>query len=122
MYGDHTGFGLSDKPPDYNYTTQNHSTTLEYFILDKDLNNITLEVHDFGGPIGLNFAVRHPERVSKVVVLNSWLWSSEHDPDFKKFSHILKNPLLPFLYKYLNFSPRFILPQSFGERKLDKRF
>lgn len=115
---DHIGFGLSDKPEHYDYSTQNHSKTLEKFVLEKQLEKITLVVHDFGGPIGLNFAINHPERIEKLVVLNSWLWSSKHDPDYLKLQRILKSPLLPFLYRYLNFSPRFVLPQSFGDDKL----
>jgi len=52
----HIGFGLSDKPEHYDYSTQNHSKTLEQFVLEKKLDNLTLVVHDFGGAIGLNFA------------------------------------------------------------------
>lgn len=118
---DHIGFGLSDKPEDYDYSTLNHSQTLEKFILAMDLHDLTLVVHDFGGPIGLNFAIRHPERIKNLVILNSWLWSSSSDPDFIKFSKVLRSPLLPFLYRYLNFSPRFILPMSFGDKKLSRK-
>lgn len=118
---DHIGFGLSDKPEHYDYSTQNHYKTLEKFIIEKKLKDLTLVVHDFGGPIGLNFAIKYPKMVKKLVVLNSWLWSSKDDPDFIKLSKILKSPLLPFLYRYLNFSPKFILPKSFGDRKLSKR-
>lgn len=117
---DHIGFGLSDKPQHYDYSTQNHSTTLERFILGRKLENITLVVHDFGGTIGLNFAIQYPEKIKRLVILNSWLWSSKNDPDFIKMSKILKSPLLPFLYRYFNFSPQFILPKSFGDRKLSK--
>lgn len=118
---DHIGFGLSSKPKHYDYTTQNHSLTLEKFVLEKQLNQITLVVHDFGGVIGLNFAMRHPEKIKRLVIFNSWLFSSQHDPDFKKLSKVLKSPVLPFLYRYLNFSPRFILPKSFGDHKMQKR-
>ncbi len=115
---DHIGFGLSDKPEHYDYSTLNHSATFEKFVLAQNLQNITLVVHDFGGPIGLDFALKHPERVKRLVVLNSWMWSSENDPDYIRFSKILKSPLLPFLYRYLNFSARFVMPQSFGDHKL----
>lgn len=118
---DHIGFGLSDKPEHYDYSTQNHSRTLERFILEKDLRNITLVVHDFGGPIGLNVAIRHPSRFNRLVIMNSWLWSSNDDPDFVKMSRVLRSPLFPYLYRYLNFSPRFVLPSSFGEHKLSRR-
>ena len=115
---DHIGFGLSDKPERYDYSTQNHSQTLEKFVLEKQLENVTLVVHDFGAPIGLNVAMHHPERIKGLVILNAWLWSSTHDPDFAKLARALRNPLLPFLYRTLNFSPRFLLPRSFGDQKL----
>jgi pimeloyl-ACP methyl ester carboxylesterase len=115
---DHIGFGLSSKPEHYDYSTINHSATLEKFIFDKQLENITMVVHDFGGPIGLNFAIQYPERIRDLVILNSWLWSSKTDPDFIRLTKILRSPLLPVLYRYLNFSPRFILPKSFGEHKI----
>jgi pimeloyl-ACP methyl ester carboxylesterase len=115
---DHIGFGLSEKPEYFDYSTRSHSDTLEQFVLHKGLESITLVVHDFGGPIGLNFAMRHPARVRNLVILNSWLWSTSAKPEFKKLSKFLQSPLLPFLYRYLNFSPRFILPSTFGERKL----
>lgn len=118
---DHIGFGLSSKPEHYDYSTRNHSNTFKRFVLEKELEDITLVVHDFGGPIGLNFAIQHPEKVKQIVILNSWLWSSQGEPDFVKLRKMLKNPLVPFLYRYLNFSPRFVLPNSFGDRKLPKR-
>jgi len=117
---DHMGFGLSDKPEHYDYSTQNHSRTLEEFVRKKNLDKLILVVHDFGGPIGLNFAIQYPEKVKSLVILNSWLWSNREDPDFIRLSRILKSPVLPFLYRYLNFSPRFILPQSFGDHKISK--
>ncbi|MBI1184707.1 alpha/beta fold hydrolase [bacterium] len=115
---DHMGFGLSDKPLDYDYSTQNHSKTLESFVSELGLKRITLVLHDFGGPIGFDFAIRNPETIHKIIVLNSWLWNNENDPDFIRLRRVLKSPLLPFLYKWLNFSPRFILPASFGDKKL----
>jgi pimeloyl-ACP methyl ester carboxylesterase len=118
---DHIGFGLSDKPEHYDYSTQNHSKTLEKFVLEKQLENLTMVVHDFGGVIGLNFAIQYPEKIKRLIILNSWLWSSKTDPDFIRLSKILKSPFLPFLYRYLNFSPRFILPKSFGDKKISRQ-
>jgi pimeloyl-ACP methyl ester carboxylesterase len=118
---DHIGFGLSDKPERYDYSTMNHCKTLERFVIEKDLDDITLVVHDFGGPIGLHFAIEHPEKIKRLIILNSWMWSSASDPDFIRMSRILKSPLLPFFYRYLNFSPRFVMPGSFGDHKISKR-
>lgn len=114
---DHIGFGLSDKPEHYNYSTQNHSCTLEKFVFEKRLSDITLVIHDFGGPIGLDFAIKYPGKVKKLIILNSWLWSSSGDADFIRLSKALKSPFLLLLYRYLNFSPTFILPRSFGDHK-----
>lgn len=118
---DHIGFGLSDKPAHYDYSLHNHSKRLEKFITAHNLKNITLVLHDFGGPIGLTYAITNPYNVSRLVIINSWIGSSESDPEFIKFSKVLRSPLLPFLYLYLNFSPRFLLPGSFGKHKLPRR-
>src|ERR1043165_5299403 len=114
---DHIGFGLSDKPEDYPYSTLKHSENLEAFIDHLGLTNITLVVHDFGGPIGLNYAIKHPEKIKRLVILNTWLWSTKEEPEFKQAEMLLKSPLLPVLYKYFNFSARFMVPQSWGDKK-----
>lgn len=115
---DHLGFGLSDKPADFAYSTELHAQHLSRFIAAFDLKDITLVLHDFGGPIGFQSALSDPYRVKNFVFLNSWLWSSASDPDFIKFSRMLRSPLLPFLYLRLNFSPRFLMPATFGAKKL----
>jgi haloalkane dehalogenase len=117
---DHLGFGLSDKPARYDYATPTHARTLEKFVMERQLSPFHLVVHDFGGPIGLDVAIRHPHLVGKIVVLNSWLWSIRQEPEYLRLSRLLKSPLLPFLYRYLNFSPRVLLPLSFGDHKLSR--
>lgn len=118
---DHIGFGLSDKPPEFDYRTEAHSRRLEAFVLAKKLKDITLVVHDFGGPIALSMAIRQAHLVKRLVIFNSWLWSAKNEPEFIKLSKTLRHPLLPFLYRYFNFSPRVVLPASFGRRKLNAR-
>lgn len=113
---DHIGFGLSDKPFNYDYSTINHAATLGQLVKYLDLKNITLVMHDFGGPIGVAWALQNPTLICRLVVLNSWLWSSVNDPEYQRFSRVLRSPLLPFLYRQLNFSARFLLPKSFGDR------
>lgn len=115
---DHIGFGLSDKPKEYNYTSAQHAQNLEAFILKMGLKNITLIVHDFGGPIGLSYAIKYPENIKQLVIFNSWLWDSRAMESYKKNIGILKSPLVPFLYKYLNFSARYAIPMSFGNKNL----
>ncbi len=118
---DLVGFGLSDKPADYDYSPQQHSRNLDLLIDQLKLEHITLIVHDFGGPIGLQATIRRPVLFDRLVILNSWLWDNSDDPAFIRLRRILNSPLTPLLYRYLNFSPRFLLPASFGDRKLPRR-
>ena len=66
------GFGRSDKPLDQaDYSYDVHARSIERFALELDLRELTVVVHDWGGPIGLRFAVTHPERVARLVILNT---------------------------------------------------
>ncbi len=70
---DHIGFGLSDKPDDEAaYTLKAHIAHLEALVLELDLTNITLVMQDWGGPIGLGVAARHPNRIKALVVMNTF--------------------------------------------------
>lgn len=71
---DHIGCGFSDKPGDdrYDYTLAQRVDDLERLLEHLGLvENITLVVHDWGGMIGMAYAVRHPERISRLVILNT---------------------------------------------------
>src|SRR6185437_9468981 len=72
---DHIGFGLSEKPERWGYRPADHAKNLAMLIDRLGLKDITLVVHDFGGPIGLSYAVEHPENVSALVLFNTWMWS-----------------------------------------------
>ncbi len=68
---DHLGCGLSDKPEDWIYDLAGHVANLERLVLALDLQHITLVLHDWGGPIGMGVARRHPERIARLVVMNT---------------------------------------------------
>ena len=71
---DHIGCGLSDKPSakEYPYTLEERVSDLETLLDEKGINsNITLIMHDWGGPIGMTYAARHPSRISRLIVLNT---------------------------------------------------
>ena len=66
------GFGRSDKPEDVGwYSYDRHVDSVTRLVAELDLDDITLVVHDWGGPIGLRFAVENPERVARLVILNT---------------------------------------------------
>lgn len=68
---DHIGCGLSDKPQQYDYTLETHIDNLVQLITEKDLSDINLLVHDWGGAIGLGAAVRMPDRFKRLVLFNT---------------------------------------------------
>ncbi len=71
---DHVGMGLSDKPGDgeYAYTLKTRVDDLEALLEHAGARErVTLVVHDWGGMIGMAWAARHPERVARLVVLNT---------------------------------------------------
>jgi haloalkane dehalogenase len=66
------GFGRSDKPEEIGwYSYDRHVASVAALVEALDLRDLTLVVHDWGGPIGLRFAVEHPDRVARLVVLNT---------------------------------------------------
>lgn len=68
---DHMGFGKSATPPDRIYTLRTHVENLTALIDALDLRDITLVMQDWGGPIGVGYAVRHPERIHSLVLMNT---------------------------------------------------
>lgn len=77
---DHLGCGLSDKPQKFMYRLEMHVNNLEQLVLSLDLHNITLVMHDWGGAIGMGFALRHPERIKRLVILNTAAFSMNWIP------------------------------------------
>ncbi len=74
------GFGRSDKPVDASwYTYDRHTDAAAALLEGLDLRAATIVVHDWGGPIGLRLAVEHPERIARVVVLDTGLFTG-HQP------------------------------------------
>ena len=72
---DHMGFGRSDKPPRLSaYSLRRHVDNAVGLIDELDLDEITLVVHDWGGPIGLGAMIERRERLSRLVLMNTWAW------------------------------------------------
>jgi haloalkane dehalogenase len=77
---DHVGMGLSEKPRDYAYTLESRVADVEALVVRLGLKRIHLVVHDWGGAIGFGFAERHPELISRIVILNTAAFRSPRIP------------------------------------------
>ena len=68
---DQMGFGLSDKPADFDYRLEMHADLLEMFVHSLGLTDITLIMHGRGSTIGMAYAVRNPDNIRAFVTLNA---------------------------------------------------
>ncbi|MBI1783766.1 alpha/beta fold hydrolase [Candidatus Sumerlaeota bacterium] len=71
---DHIGCGLSDKPGDdrYTYTLKSRVDDLDALLDHLEVReNITLVLHDWGGGIGMTYATRHPNRIKRIIAMNT---------------------------------------------------
>src|SRR5207249_8626308 len=103
---DHIGCGLSDKPDDSQYTytlsrrVKDFQALLHHLRIERDL---TLVLHDWGGIIGLAYAMRRPERIKRLIVLNT---AAFHLPQGKRLPwslRLFRTPVFgPFLARGLN--------------------
>ena len=112
---DYIGFGLSDKPINWSYKPQDQAENINTLIKSMSLKNLTLVVNDWGGPIGLSYAVNHPENLKRLVILNTWCWSVKGDPVLETFSKVVGGPLGKFFIKYFNFLAKTGIKSAFGE-------
>jgi haloalkane dehalogenase len=69
---DFLGWGASDKPAHYPYTATNQTGDLDAVISQLGLDQVTIVVHDASGPPGIDWALEHPDRVSALILLNTY--------------------------------------------------
>jgi haloalkane dehalogenase len=94
---DYPGFGRSDKPTDRGwYSYDRHCEHVTALLGELDLRDATVMVQDWGGPIGLRWAVENAERVARLVILNTGLFTGRVSKGFMAWrSFAERNPDLP---------------------------
>jgi haloalkane dehalogenase len=94
---DYAGFGRSDKPTDHDwYTYDNHLESVSAHLATLDLSDATVVVQDWGGPIGLRWATENADRVARLVVLNTGLFTGRVSKGFQAWRDFAeKTPDLP---------------------------
>jgi pimeloyl-ACP methyl ester carboxylesterase len=106
------GFGLSDKPSGDAYRPADQARRLSAFIDALGLKDITLVVHDFGGPIGLAHAIDRPSNVRRLVLFNTWMWSLAGDRRYTWASRVFSTAVGRVLYERLGFSVNVLWRQA----------
>ena len=94
---DLAGFGRSDKPTDFGWYSYDRHCEQVAGVLDAlDLGGVTVVVQDWGGPIGLRWAVEHADRVDRLVILNTGLFTGRVSRGFLQWRAFAeRNPDLP---------------------------
>lgn len=113
---DNLGFGLSDRPRTASYRPEDQARRLAVLIDTLGLKDLTLVVHDFGGPIGLAYAIEHPDRVRSLVLFNTWMWSLSGDRRFVWMGRILGSGVGRVLYERFGFSVNVLWRHALADR------
>jgi haloalkane dehalogenase len=94
---DYAGFGRSDKPTDRGwYSYDRHVELVGAVLAGLDLSGAVVVVQDWGGPIGLRWAMENAERVGALVILNTGLFTGRVSKGFLAWRNFAeKNPDLP---------------------------
>jgi haloalkane dehalogenase len=89
---DQMGMGKSAVPQERSlYRLEQHRANLEALLLDLNIHDITLVLHDWGGPVGLGFATRHPERIKRLVLMNTWAFAPWPGGPFPRLLEIIRS-------------------------------
>jgi haloalkane dehalogenase len=107
---DYPGFGLSDRPAGYGYTSAEHAEVAGKLVDHLGLDHFTVVGQDWGGPIGMTVALDRADRVSAMVFANTWYWPAEGSLTI--FSQVMSTPPLQWLILQRNFFVNFIMPRS----------
>ena len=114
---DHLGFGLSEKPPGASYHPGDHARRLGAVLDALGLDEVHLVLHDWGGPIGMGWALDHPGRVRSLLILNTWMWSLGKDPQARRFSRTLTSWPAQVAIRRLDAFVRYLMPRTFPDRQ-----
>jgi haloalkane dehalogenase len=89
---DYLGFGRSDKPtdPDW-YSYDRHAASIRSLVEALDLRRLTIVVQDWGGPIGMRIAAEAPDRVDRLVVLNTAIGAGRMPEVWLRFRELMRH-------------------------------
>lgn len=93
------GFGQSAIPKGFKVTLDGMAGFIDAFVTAIGITEpINLVVHDIGGPYGLAWAVRHPEKVRSIAIMNTVFQSEYH---WHRYGRICRTPVLGELLQLL---------------------
>ena len=111
---DHIGFGDSDKPTDWDYLPKSHASNLALVLNSLGLENVTLVVGDWGGPIGLSWALDNPQTVRQLIITNTWLWPVNRSLYYQGFSKAMGGVFGRYMIRNHNLFAEQVVKRAWG--------
>lgn len=108
---DYPGFGLSERPFDYDYTPREHAAVVRELVQHLDLRDLTIMGQDWGGPIGLSVAADELDRLTGLVMGNTWYWPLDTWQS-KTFAYVLSMAPVQSMVLEKNLFVEQILPRG----------
>ncbi len=90
---DYPGFGQSTAPYGYTFTAEEQAASVVRFFDTLDLQDTTVMVQDWGGPIGFYLAQSRTDKVRGLVIGNTWAWPLDAEFRYRAFSWIMGGPI-----------------------------
>jgi haloalkane dehalogenase len=115
---DYLGFGLSERPEGYGYTIREHVQSVGELVDHLGLDGFIIMGQDWGGPVSTTIATERADRVSGVVLGNTWFWPAT--VSFRLFSMIMGSRRMQRKILDENFFVEKIMPRS-SARRLSER-
>jgi haloalkane dehalogenase len=112
---DYLGFGLSERPPGFGYTIDEHAQLLGELVDHLGLDGFVTMGQDWGGPISMAVDVARAERVRGVVLGNTWFWPAD-SLSIKAFSKVMSSPPMQYAILQRNFFVERLIPAGTGRR------
>jgi haloalkane dehalogenase len=106
---DYLGFGLSDRPPSFGYTIEEHVQVAGELVDHLNLDGYLAMGQDWGGPISMAVATARADRVRGVVLGNTWFWPAQDLPT-KIFSRVMGSPPMQYAILRRNFFVERLIP------------
>jgi haloalkane dehalogenase len=106
---DYLGFGLSERPPGFGYTIDEHARLVGELVDRLGLDGFVTMGQDWGGPISMAVDVERADRVRGVILGNTWFWPAD-TLNQKTFSIIMSSPPMQWAILQRNFFVERLVP------------
>jgi haloalkane dehalogenase len=111
---DYPGFGLSERPQGYGYTIEEHARVVGEFVDHLGLDGFIIMGQDWGGPVSTAVATQRADRVSGVVLGNTWFWPATIS--FRLFSRVMGGRRMQRKILEENYFVERIMPRSSAKK------